>query len=396
MISLLQEKSSQNHLELNGLTFFSYFQYYKMVKMQKKLLVVYIIISLLIGIVLFSSLNFETLSLYPFDKLSGTKIGTSHEGITSGWSEGNYFIDEDSILHFKYKLSSQTQEPFAGVYLYRPDSIKEQFIDFSRFDILSIHLKSIKAKRIPVYLTLDYNGFTDSKKTFSWLPLFAIIEYNGEGVYEINKKDFEIPSWWLRMHGVTKEDFKAIDFSRVTYIVIQSCQALGLGSEDEIQISSISFMHDNKSKIVLYIVLLFIISGIFGVVYFMNKKKRILVPYQAFEVDEHTTDSKINKIVNYMAKNYSNPELSANDLQVELGITEREIGVLIKKHLDNSFKSYLNTMRLTEVKRLLEETDKPVSDIAYLTGYSNISHFNRVFKKEFDTTPKEYRENKRN
>ena len=96
----------------------------------------------------------------------------------------------------------------------------------------------------------------------------------------------------------------------------------------------------------------------------------------------------------FIAKNYANPELSANDLQQSLGISEREIGLLIKNKLDSSFKAYLNSIRLTEVKRLLVETDFPVSDIAYRTGYNNIPHFNRLFKKEMDCTPKEFRERK--
>lgn len=60
-------------------------------------------------------------------------------------------------------------------------------------------------------------------------------------------------------------------------------------------------------------------------------------------------------------------------------------------HLEPNFKTYSNTIRLTEEKRLLQETDLPISDIAYITGYNHISHFNRVFKKELEVSPRECR-----
>ncbi len=336
------------------------------------------------------SLDFETQKLYPFEKGSAIQLGISHEEIPSNWSEGKYEIDQDSIIHFKYALSRAVQEPFVGLYLHRQDSIHDLFMDFSHFDQLSLHLKAEQGSRIPVFLTLDYKGFTKSGKALSWLPLSAVAQYKGEGVYALNKSDFEIPSWWLRMHNMKKEDFSALDFSRVTYLVVNSCQALGAGRKDEIQISSIYFSHDNQHLYIAYAFSLLAILIMMILVYFIHKKK-VLVPYQVHVIDQQNSHSKLDQIKSYMAQHYSNPELSAQDLQQAIGVTEREIGLLIKNNLDSSFKSYLNIIRLAEVKRLLLHTHKPVSDIAYLTGYNNIPHFNRVFKKEFDCTPKEFR-----
>ena len=118
---------------------------------------------------------------------------------------------------------------------------------------------------------------------------------------------------------------------------------------------------------------------------------KILVPYKINEIDENKNGAKINRIVNYLAIHYAEPELSVQDLEKSLGITAREIGSLIKDELHSSFKSYLNMIRLTEIKRLLVETDLSISDIAYRTGYNNISHFNRVFKAESGVSPKEFR-----
>ena len=79
---------------------------------------------------------------------------------------------------------------------------------------------------------------------------------------------------------------------------------------------------------------------------------------------------------------------------IKLGISSREIGTLLKDNLQTSFKNYLNQIRLAEVKRLLKESDLPISDCAYRAGYNNISHFNRVFKNEIGVSPKQFREEK--
>ena len=56
---------------------------------------------------------------------------------------------------------------------------------------------------------------------------------------------------------------------------------------------------------------------------------------------------------------------------------------------------YLTTIRLNAVRTLLEKTDMLLSDIAAETGFFDQSHLTRVFKKERNMTPGEYRRNHR-
>ena len=52
---------------------------------------------------------------------------------------------------------------------------------------------------------------------------------------------------------------------------------------------------------------------------------------------------------------------------------------------------YLNQYRLNMAARQLTATDLPVTTIALESGFNNISYFNRVFKKYFGITPREFR-----
>ena len=57
-----------------------------------------------------------------------------------------------------------------------------------------------------------------------------------------------------------------------------------------------------------------------------------------------------------------------------------------------SFVNCLNDIRISVVsKRLIEEPTRTVSEIAFESGFSNLSNFNRVFKKKKGMTPQEYR-----
>jgi AraC-like DNA-binding protein len=57
-----------------------------------------------------------------------------------------------------------------------------------------------------------------------------------------------------------------------------------------------------------------------------------------------------------------------------------------------TFTGYVNKLRLTEAARLLtEQSTATVAEIAYSVGYANVSYFNRLFKEEYNCTPKSFR-----
>jgi transcriptional regulator GlxA family with amidase domain len=58
-----------------------------------------------------------------------------------------------------------------------------------------------------------------------------------------------------------------------------------------------------------------------------------------------------------------------------------------------TFIDSLNEIRLGHASRMLIDTTQSIAEIAYNSGFNNISNFNRIFKKKKGTTPKEFREN---
>ena len=67
---------------------------------------------------------------------------------------------------------------------------------------------------------------------------------------------------------------------------------------------------------------------------------------------------------------------------------------IFKDTYHQTFKSYLETLRITYAKSLLTDPDSNIVDIALLCGYSSQSHFTQAFKKVTGLTPKEYQKKK--
>ncbi len=56
-----------------------------------------------------------------------------------------------------------------------------------------------------------------------------------------------------------------------------------------------------------------------------------------------------------------------------------------------NLREYINKIRIDEAKRLLLSTNLPVSEIAGMTGYDNISYFSTVFRKHVGMSPVDWR-----
>jgi YesN/AraC family two-component response regulator len=102
-------------------------------------------------------------------------------------------------------------------------------------------------------------------------------------------------------------------------------------------------------------------------------------------------DQEVKKIVETIATRYTDQNLSLHNLSKDIGISPTKVSELLQKNFNLSFKQYLNNIRLAESQRLLRDTDRQVSEIAYAVGYTSVTHFHRVFKQVFDQSPNEYR-----
>lgn len=94
--------------------------------------------------------------------------------------------------------------------------------------------------------------------------------------------------------------------------------------------------------------------------------------------------------VHFLFKNYTE-EVHLPNLLRELGMTKPTFSRHFKRHSGKTFSEFLQHVRLQQVCRDLKETDEPVTKIALACGFTQISFFNRVFRRSFACSPLEYR-----
>lgn len=102
-------------------------------------------------------------------------------------------------------------------------------------------------------------------------------------------------------------------------------------------------------------------------------------------------DRPIEQITNYISLNYQNSKMSLSHLSNIFPWSERFISEVIKENYPvNSFREYVNVLRIEEAKRLLIKTNKSVAEIGYIVGFNSPNAFNRVFKLFANKTPGEF------
>jgi transcriptional regulator GlxA family with amidase domain len=75
----------------------------------------------------------------------------------------------------------------------------------------------------------------------------------------------------------------------------------------------------------------------------------------------------------------------------EIGISARQLERLFGRHLNCSPKKYFMDMRLQKAQRLLVQTELPVTEIAFATGFNSPNHFANVYRVHFGVSPSNQR-----
>ena len=75
------------------------------------------------------------------------------------------------------------------------------------------------------------------------------------------------------------------------------------------------------------------------------------------------------------------------DLALKLGVGSRHLRRLFQTHLGASPRALATTQKILFAKKLLDETQLPVTDIAFASGFGSIRRFNATFNKLYGKTP---------
>ncbi|MCD7735790.1 MAG: AraC family transcriptional regulator [Lachnospiraceae bacterium] len=95
-------------------------------------------------------------------------------------------------------------------------------------------------------------------------------------------------------------------------------------------------------------------------------------------------------VIAYIANHYLE-EITLTSVANHFGIGKYSLSRIFSNVLGCSFTSYVNTLRMDYAVMLMMNTDMNIFRIAMEAGYNNQQTFNRIFKKTYGCTPKQYR-----
>ncbi|MCB9104781.1 MAG: response regulator [Anaerolineales bacterium] len=116
-----------------------------------------------------------------------------------------------------------------------------------------------------------------------------------------------------------------------------------------------------------------------------------LLSVTAFKTEKPSRDA-VQLAIEYIHKNYHNPELTLGEVANTVGLSQSHLAFLLKERTGMSYSKYLSNLRIRHAKKLLRTTSMTISTIAEVVGYPNATHFYRIFQRQTEMTPKTYRE----
>lgn len=317
------------------------------------------------------------------------------------FEEKNIHLDElyQKFSHDKYKEESKTVSfeinKNIGSGSARMESLKKgisyMFYDYSLKQDISVKSKGNEySGKIWLYLCLAGNGnFTFNKRESKILPGYS--DFFTEGydvsVMEEQKKD-------------SRYQIVSLIFDQNTFLDLT-----GLGPAEIFKLSNKASCFKQKKMPMemrnAAISLTRECSPIVSRQLFLESKILEILSYKIGELNNFpsNTQDKNFKQKSYIEKIHYAAEILDKDLIDPPGIFDlANLADLNHNKLINGFKEvfgltpfeYLSKSRLKKASKLISSKEMNVTEAAFSVGYSSLSHFAKIFKKEYGMTPSQY------
>ncbi|ETI69923.1 transcriptional regulator, AraC family protein [Neobacillus vireti LMG 21834] len=114
------------------------------------------------------------------------------------------------------------------------------------------------------------------------------------------------------------------------------------------------------------------------------------------ESEEEQKEQELGHLIQSYIDEHYIEDISLQDIADELNMNQYYISHAFKSTTGLSPMQYVIRRRIGEAQSYLLNTDKTVTEIAYIVGYNSASNFNNAFKKMIGMSPQRYRKLWRN
>jgi two-component system, response regulator YesN len=105
----------------------------------------------------------------------------------------------------------------------------------------------------------------------------------------------------------------------------------------------------------------------------------------------HQRTILIQEAKTFIENNFSDPDLHMNGVAAKFNLSSSHFSTVFSQEVGETFRDYLNNLRIDRARELLRTTNIKCSEIAYQCGYNDSHYFSTVFKKKTGFSPQQYR-----
>ena len=122
----------------------------------------------------------------------------------------------------------------------------------------------------------------------------------------------------------------------------------------------------------------------------LSKEYRFLASVGFSAKPEHSKSRRITEAYEYILSHFQK-KITLNEVASIANMSDSAFSHLFKKSTNKSFTQFVIDLRIGYAAKLLVETSDTIGEICFQCGFNNVSNFNRLFKKNKQVTPVNYR-----
>lgn len=342
------------------------------------------VISLCFSIFLF---YFHSISITPNDTNLDFELFSDSQDKNIECSKVEHFNKSSMQVQISYIIGKSLEVPFPyiGFAIQPKNKIKW---NCNWFDQITIKVDPKQTNNFTVILWTYIDGFSSKEQNLTWRIFEKDFTMNESGIFTLPINQFVTPIWWFGSNNI-QENGDRSSLSQMGEIHIQSHPLSPKEQILRIAFKEVKLSHSPKQlSLIFFPGLIFIFIAIW-----LQRRLKVKVPFYTPLNVENRHDEEHNKFVGYMAKEYTNDNLTLKKASLDTGLSEIQIRTILKTFYKMSFKEYITSIRMKEAQRLLIESDRNIGEISNLIGYKHPTTFTRIFRESYGTTPKQFREN---
>ncbi|GAB2570649.1 AraC family transcriptional regulator [Spirosoma areae] len=111
---------------------------------------------------------------------------------------------------------------------------------------------------------------------------------------------------------------------------------------------------------------------------------------QPIEGNNPEEDEKLTRIMTFISK-HAKRQITLDELASEVSMSVPSVCRFFKKRTRKTPIEFINELKISRACSLLMQSGKTISEIAYDSGFNNLSNFNRQFRSVKGVNPQEFR-----